>query len=58
MAFFEPLANERRRNPVSAPDLEYLLIRTDAQLLDDRSQSLTHDTASCPNGSTLVIVAS
>jgi hypothetical protein len=45
MAFFETLANERRRNSVPAPDLEYPVIRPDIQLLDDRLQPLTHDTA-------------
>jgi hypothetical protein len=58
MAFFEPLANERRRNPVFAPDLEYPVIRPDVKLLDNRLQSLAHDTASCPVCSILVEVAS
>ena len=36
MAFFEAFANECRRNSVSAPDLEYPVIRPDVKLLDDR----------------------
>ena len=43
MACFEALANERRRNPVSAPDLEHPVIRPNVQLLDDGSQPLTHE---------------
>ena len=58
MAFFEALTNERRCDPVSAPDLEHPVMRPDIQLLDDRSQSLAHDTASRSNGSTLIMVAS
>jgi hypothetical protein len=58
MSLFEPLANERRRDPVPAPDLEHPVVRPDIQLLDDRSQSLTHDTAFWPVCSTLVEVAS
>ena len=58
MAFFEALTNERRRNPVPAPDLEHPIIGPDIQLLDDRSQSLAHDTPSCPICSILVMVAS
>jgi hypothetical protein len=37
MAFFEALANERRRDPVSAPDLEHPVARPNVPLLDDRS---------------------
>jgi len=33
------LAHERRRDPMSAPDLEDAVVRLDAQPLDDRSQS-------------------
>jgi hypothetical protein len=58
MSLLKPLANERRRDPVPAPDLEHQVIGPDVQLLDDRSQSLTHDTASWPVCSTLVEVAS
>ena len=39
---FEALANQRRRNPVSAPDLEHPVARSDIQLLYDASQPLTH----------------
>jgi hypothetical protein len=43
MSSFEALANERRRDPVSAPDLEYPVIGTYIELLDDLSQPLAHD---------------
>ena len=43
MSSFEALANERRRHPVSAPDLEYPVIGTYIELLDELSQSLAHD---------------
>jgi hypothetical protein len=55
MAFFEAFANESRRDPVPAPDLEHLVTRPDVQLLDDRAQPLAHYPASRP---VLVIVAS
>jgi hypothetical protein len=42
MAAFEPLADERRRNPVPAPDLEHPVVRTKTQLMDDRFESLAH----------------
>jgi hypothetical protein len=58
MAFFEALANERRRDPVPAPDLEHPVTRPDVQLLDDRSQPLAHDAASRPARPSLVMVAS
>ena len=58
MAFFEALANQRRRDPVPTPDLEHPLIRPDVQLLDDRSQPLAHWAASCPARPALIVVAS
>jgi len=36
-------AHERRRNPVSAPDFEYPVIRLYAEPLDDQSQSFVHE---------------
>jgi hypothetical protein len=43
---------------VPAPDLEHPVIRTDVQLLDDRSQPLAHDPASRLARPTLVMVDS
>src|ERR687894_845432 len=40
MAFFETLANERRRDPVPAADLEDPVTGLDSQLIDDPSQPL------------------
>jgi hypothetical protein len=42
-AAVETFAHEGRRNPVPAPNLENPVIRTDVELLDDRSQAFTHD---------------
>lgn len=47
MASIEPLADERRRDSVPAPDLEDAVIRSDLELLDDRPQSLTHGALPC-----------
>lgn len=58
MAFFEALANERRRDPVPTPDLEHPLIWPNVHLVDDRSQPLAQNAASCPARPTLIVVAS
>ncbi len=50
MSRFEPLADERRRNSVPATNLEHHVVRPDIQLLDDRSQSLAHNTAVSRHG--------
>src|SRR5918998_2241473 len=47
MAFFEALADEGGRDPVSAPDLEHPVVRPEVQPLDHRAQPLAHEAASC-----------
>jgi hypothetical protein len=43
IAFFEALANESRRDPVPAPNLQHPVTGPDVQLLDDRSQPLAQE---------------
>jgi hypothetical protein len=57
MTFVEAFANERRRDPVPAPDLEHPVTGPDVQLIDDRLQPLAHESPP-PFWPTLLIVCS
>src|SRR5918997_2497762 len=45
MSFLQALADERRRDPVAAADLEHPVVRPEAESLDHRTQPLAHEAA-------------
>src|SRR5215218_10534126 len=45
LAFVQPPADHRGGDPMTAADLEDAVVGTDAELIDDRLESLTHSAA-------------